>query len=75
MHAFDLKSAATVVGHPVLALYGEHFYFTPSRGDLTNLFRDIETVVVPDSRFCLGWERADAVAHKVREFVGRRAPS
>ena len=75
MHAFDLKPAATAVGHPVLALYGEHFYFTPSRNDLTSLFRDIETDVIPNSRFCLGWERADTVAAKVRAFVGRRSPS
>jgi pimeloyl-ACP methyl ester carboxylesterase len=75
MHAFDLKSAATAVAHPVLALYGDHFYFTPSRDDLTNLFLDIETAVIPDSRFCLGWERAEEVANKVREFVSRRAPS
>lgn len=72
MHAFDLKSAATAVRQPVLALYGEHFYFTPSRSNLTALLRDVEVAVIPDSRFCLGWERADAVADQVREFVVRR---
>ena len=73
MHAFDLKAAAVTVRQPVLALYGEHFYFTASRSDLTSLFHDVETDVIANSRFCLGWERAGVVARKTIEFVARRA--
>ena len=71
LHAFDLKTAASAVKRPVLALYGEHFYFTPSRHDLTVLFSDVKVTVLNDARFCLGWERAEDVARHVQRFVAK----
>lgn len=73
MHAYDLGAAAPAVRCPVLAIYGEQFHFTQSREDFLSLLKDVETEVIADARFCLGWEHADAVAASTRSFVTRKS--
>jgi len=48
---------------------GEHFYFGHRAGEICALVRDLRYKVLPDTRFCAGWERASEIAEKTLAFA------
>jgi pimeloyl-ACP methyl ester carboxylesterase len=56
---------------PVLAIYGEHFYFTPFREEFTARLKQVEVEIVRDARLCVTWEYPDRVAAKSLEFFAK----
>jgi len=72
MHAYDLAATAPTVRSPVLAIYGEQFHFTPLRQDLVSMFREAQVEVIPNGRFCIGWEHAKTIGESTRAFTERR---
>jgi pimeloyl-ACP methyl ester carboxylesterase len=71
MHAYDFPANVTRVRCPVLAIYGEHFYFTPHRSEFISRLENAQVEVLADARFCVTWERAKDVAARSWRFFER----
>jgi pimeloyl-ACP methyl ester carboxylesterase len=68
MHRYDFPASVARVRCPVLAIYGEHFYFTRTRAEFTDRLKQVDIEVLKDARFCVTWERADDVAARSLAF-------
>ena len=49
---------------------GEHFYLAPAPTRSARGVKDLRYEVLPDTRFCAGWERASEIARLAIEFAG-----
>lgn len=71
LNAYDLANNFEKVGCEALLLMGEHFHYTSLIDEYKKRIKRITAEVIPDARFCMGWEKADVIAPKVIEFVKR----
>lgn len=72
LHAYDIPGGLSRLDRDALLLMGEHFHFTPRIETIKQrLKRLFAAEIVPDARFCLGWEKAAEVAHHVNRFISR----
>ena len=49
---------------------GEHFYLGAGADEIRARVKDLRYEVLPDTRFCAGWERASEIARLAIEFAG-----
>lgn len=66
---YDLGRALERLDVPALLLMGEHFYFGHLAGEIRSRVKDLRYEVLPDARFCAGWERAAEIAEKTLAFA------
>ena len=71
MHSYDFPTKIAKVRCSVLAIYGEHFYFTPFREEFTTRLKQVEVEIVRDARLCVTWEYPDQVAARSLEFFAK----
>jgi pimeloyl-ACP methyl ester carboxylesterase len=69
LHQYDIAGSLARVACPVLLLIGEHFHYLRYRDDFHRVLASLRSAVLPDARFCIGWERATEVAQHVLEFT------
>lgn len=70
LRLFDLPAALGRLRCPVRVLMGEHFYFLQYRDRMMQHLPTGELKVIPNGRFCVTWEHAEAVAREARGFFG-----
>ena len=49
---------------------GEHFYHRAGAAEIRRHLPEVRYEVLPDTRFCAGWERASEIARLAIEFTG-----
>ena len=67
---YDLAQGLERVRCPALLVMGEHFYLGKSAAEIRARVQDLRYEVLPDTRFCAGWERASEIARLAIEFAG-----
>ncbi len=70
LKAYDLGAGLERVRCPALLLMGEHFYLGESAAEIRARLKDLRYEVLPDTRFCAAWERADEIARLAIDFAG-----
>lgn len=68
---FSMTGALARVKCPTLFLTGDHFYHRKHLPDLTRHVADHRVHILPEARFCAGWEKAAEIAVEVRRFMSR----
>lgn len=71
VNAYDLANNFSKVGCEAMLLMGEHFHYTGQIEEYKKRFKRLTAEVIPNARFCMGWEKADVIAPKVVEFLKR----
>lgn len=66
---FDLDDALRRLAQPTQLFLGEHFHYTPHLPEMAARIRDLRHAVLPDSRFCMSWERAPEIAAAAMPFL------
>lgn len=66
---YDLAGALEALQVPALLLMGEHFYFGHRADEIRRRVKDLRYEVLPDTRFCAGWERAAEIAARTLAFA------
>lgn len=70
LNAYDIGTNLTKLSQPTLLLMGEHFHYTPIIDEYRKRIPHlIAAEVIPDARFCMGWEKADQVGARVLAFL------
>lgn len=72
---FDLKSRLSELRRPATLLTGEFSPFLDYRQDVESRVQDLVSCVVPQSRFAVGWEKADEVAAEILALSRRIEPT
>jgi pimeloyl-ACP methyl ester carboxylesterase len=67
---YDLADRLERVRCPALLVMGEHFYLGKSADEIRRRLKDLRYEILPDTRFCAGWERAAEIASLTIEFTG-----
>ncbi|HTO49766.1 MAG TPA: alpha/beta fold hydrolase [Burkholderiales bacterium] len=67
---YDLARGLERIRCPALLLMGEHFYLGKSADEIRKRLKDLRYELLPDTRFCAGWERASEIARLAIEFAG-----
>jgi pimeloyl-ACP methyl ester carboxylesterase len=77
LNAYDIGANLERLDCETLLLMGEHFHYTPLLDEYRRRIRRLAAAeVVPQARFCMGWEKADVVGKRVIAFLARqRAPA
>jgi pimeloyl-ACP methyl ester carboxylesterase len=70
LKAYDLGPALERVRCPALLVMGEHFYHRANADEIRRRLPGIRYEVLPDTRFCAGWERAAEIAALAIAFTG-----
>lgn len=70
LKAYELGPALERVRCPALLVIGEHFYHRAGAAEIRRRLPKIRYEVLPDTRFCAGWERAPEIARLAIEFAG-----
>lgn len=74
LNAYDIGEEMRRIACPTLLLMGEHFHYTPH---IEEYRRRIPTLVaaevVPEARFCMGWEKAAPIGERVLRFLREQA--
>jgi pimeloyl-ACP methyl ester carboxylesterase len=70
LKAYELGPALERVRCPALLVMGEHFYHRAGADEIRRRLPEIRYEVLPDTRFCAGWERAPEIARLAIEFTG-----
>ena len=75
LHQYDLTANLQRMACPTLLLVGEHFYYVQHRDEFHNKNKNLQSIVVPGARFCMGWERAADVGRHTLGFLRATSPS
>lgn len=77
LNAYDIGANLERLDCETLLLMGEHFHYTPLLDEYRRRIRRLAAAeIVPQARFCMGWEKADVVGKRVVAFLARqRAPA
>jgi pimeloyl-ACP methyl ester carboxylesterase len=70
LKAYELGPALERVRCPALLVMGEHFYHRANADEIRRRVPGIRYEVLPDTRFCAGWERAAEIAGLAIGFAG-----
>ena len=62
---FDLKATLAQVEAPATLLTGALSPFADFRSEVESRVKDLESIVLPNARFAIGWEKADEVAEQI----------
>ena len=72
LNAYDVGANLERLGCETLLLMGEHFHYTPRLDEYRGRIRRLAAAeVVPQARFCMGWEKAEMVGKRVIAFLSR----
>jgi pimeloyl-ACP methyl ester carboxylesterase len=66
---FDMEGGLRTLAQPTLLLLGEHFYYARFVDEMAARIRDLRHDILPDSRFCMSWERATEIAERAVPFL------
>ncbi|MGE0417671.1 MAG: alpha/beta fold hydrolase [Acetobacteraceae bacterium] len=66
---FDMDGGLRALAQPTLLLLGDHFHYAPFVGEMASRVRDLRHEILPDSRFCMSWERANEIAARAIPFL------
>jgi hypothetical protein len=70
LNAYDIGTNLTKLSQPTLLLMGEHFHYTPIIDEYRKRIAKLTAAeVIPDARFCMGWEKADQIGARVLAFL------
>ncbi|MEO3388109.1 alpha/beta hydrolase [Mesorhizobium sp. CAU 1741] len=70
LNAYDVGEGLKRIEGPVLLLMGEHFHYAGIIHEYRERIRRLDAIeIIPDGRFCLGWEKANDVAALVSTFL------
>jgi pimeloyl-ACP methyl ester carboxylesterase len=73
LNAYDIGANMQRLERDTLLLMGEHFHYTGLIEEYRRrLPRLVAAEVVPQARFCMGWEKAEHVGARVRGFLAQR---
>jgi pimeloyl-ACP methyl ester carboxylesterase len=66
---YDLDDGLRRLAQPTLILLGEHFHYTKFADEMMARAKNARYAVLPDARFCMSWEKADAIAEHAGVFL------
>jgi pimeloyl-ACP methyl ester carboxylesterase len=70
LNAYDIGEAMQRISRPTLLLMGEHFHYTPHIDEYRRRIPTLASAeIIPDARFCMGWEKAEQVGERVLRFL------
>ena len=73
LNAYDIGGKLGQLDRDTLLLMGEHFHYTPLLDEYRRRIPKLVAAdVIPQARFCMGWEKADVVASRVIAFLAQR---
>ena len=76
LNAYDVGRNLGRLDCETLLLMGEHFHYTPLLDEYRRRIRKLSGAeVIPQARFCMGWEKAGVVADRVITFLNSRDAS
>lgn len=73
LNAYDVGANMERLERPTLLLMGEHFHYTSLIDEYRRRLRGLVLAeVVPNARFCMGWEKAREIAPKLLTLIPRK---
>ncbi len=66
---FAMEDGLRALAQPTLLLLGEHFYYARFVDEMAARIRGLRHAILPDSRFCMSWERAREIAERATPFL------
>jgi len=70
LNAYDIADGLKQIHGPTLLLMGEHFHYSGILDEYRTRVPRLEAAeIIPDARFCMGWEQAAVVGRRVTEFL------
>jgi pimeloyl-ACP methyl ester carboxylesterase len=73
LNAYDIGRSLERLDCDTLLMMGEHFHYTPRLDEYRRRIRRLAAAeVVPQARFCMGWEKAGVVGQRVIAFLSRQ---
>jgi pimeloyl-ACP methyl ester carboxylesterase len=73
LNAYDIGTRMSQLKQPTLLLMGEHFHYTPIIDEYRQRIAPLVSAeVIPEARFCMGWEKAEPIGKRVIDFVAQR---
>lgn len=66
---FDMDGALRALRQPTMLLLGENFYYARFVEEMVARIRDVRHEIIPDARFCMSWEKAEAIAARAIPFL------
>lgn len=73
LNAYDIGTRMSELQKPVLLLMGEHFHYTPIIDEYRRRIASLVSAeVIPEVRFCMGWEKAEQIGKRVIDFAAQR---
>lgn len=67
--AYDLTGNLGRIQCPGLLMMGEHFHYVQMCGEFSARVRDLQVDIIGGGHFCMTWEHAQEIGHRVREFM------
>lgn len=74
LQQYDLSGNLQRMTCPTLLLIGEHFYYVHYRDEFHHKNKYLQSIVLQDARFCMGWERAAEVGRHTLDFLRCKSP-
>lgn len=73
LNAYDIGANMERLDRPTLLLMGEHFHYTGLMDEYRRRLRGLMLAeVIPEARFCMGWEKAREIAPKLLTLVQQK---
>lgn len=70
LNAYDIAAGLEQIHGPTLLLMGESFHYSGILDEYRTRIPRLEAAeIIPNARFCLGWEKAEVVGRRVAEFL------